>query len=188
MLRKILLLLVTSAFFFLNAPSPITLTIGGGTTGFVTDAEAAWNSIEGFFDDLGRSIRQTTRQITRSTRPKTRSTSSKHRKTPAVSINRSTLAPTEVYRGEQVTLTLRYVIQGAPDGGMRVRERSTLNRDDKELTVLKDETSVKTNGVWENTLSFAVPASAQPGNYSVTLQISGQGKSTSARRSFTVLR
>jgi hypothetical protein len=67
-----------------------------------------------------------------------------------------------------------------------IREKSSLSGDGKELTVLKDESSEKENGTWENTLSFSVPESAKPGKYMVTLQISAQGQTRSARRSFTV--
>jgi hypothetical protein len=186
MLRKTLFSLVPFIFFSFIVSTPVMVTIGAGT-GYAAGRGKSRNTVEVFFDDLGRSIRQTTRQLTGSSRPKTRSTTRKHRKEPAVSINRSTLAPTEVYKGEQVTLTLRYVVHGAPAAGLKVRERSALSKDGKELTVLKDETTLKTNGTWENTLSFAVPTSAKSGNYSVTLQLSSQGKSTRARRSFTVL-
>ena len=85
-----------------------------------------------------------------------------------------------------MTLTLQYMIMGAPEKGVTIREKSSLIRDGKELTVLKEESSEKENGTWENTLSFAVPESAQPGKFTVTLQISAQGQTRSTRRSFTV--
>jgi hypothetical protein len=83
-------------------------------------------------------------------------------------------------------LTLQYTIIGAPEKGVTIREKSSLSREGKVLTVLKDESSRKENGTWENTLSFAVPKSAKPGKYSVNLQISAQGQARSARRTFTV--
>ena len=122
----------------------------------------------------------------RESRPSRRPASSSVQSGLALKIQRSTLAPADVHNGEQITLTLQYVDQWRPrtrgdDPGKKFPER-----DGKELTVLKDESSEKENGTWENTLSFSVPESAKPGKYMVTLQISAQGQTRSARRSFTV--
>ncbi len=61
-----------------------------------------------------------------------------------------------------------------------------MSREGKELTVLKDESTERENGTWENTLTFAVPESAQSGKYTVTLRVSAQGQTRTAQRSFTV--
>jgi hypothetical protein len=141
-------------------------------------------SVGTFIDGVGRSIRQTTRRITGE--PAQRPAPLPPPDGVLLKIERSTLVPTEVYKGEQVTLTLRYQISGAPEKGVTLQEKSTLSRGGKELTVLKEESSEKENGVWENTMRFAVPGSAKPGRYTVTLQISAQGQSQSARHSFLV--
>lgn len=170
--------------FFLQGCAPLVFTAGAGA-GYTATQEKPRNSIESFFDDLGRSIRQTTRKITgsgsrRSSGGTTRSGVFR------VRILRSTLAPTEVHKGEQVTMTLQYQITGAAGQGVSVREKGTLLKEGKELTVLKDESNVRENGTWENTLSFAVPESAKGGSYAVTLQISAQGQTRNARHSFTL--
>ena len=193
-----------SAFFIIasyllsGCAAPLLLTAGaaGAGAGYVATQEKPRSQVEIFFNDLGRSIRQTTRRISAglpgrrpasyrepTSRP---SVASEPRSGFALKIQRSTLAPPTVNKGEQVTLTLQYMIMGAPEKGVTIREKSSLNRDGKELTVLKDESSEKENGTWENTLSFAVPASAQSGKFTVTLQISAQGQTRSTRRSFTV--
>lgn len=183
---RMLLVFAAFAFLFLNGCAPVVFTAGAGA-GYVATQEKPRSAIESFFDDLGKSIRQTTRRLTGESKA-TRTAVPGYRGGLALRIKRSTLAPTEVNTGEQVTLTLQYIVLGAPAAGINVRERSSLSKDGKELTVLKDESSQKENGTWENTLSFAVPESAKPGKYTVTLQISTQGQSRSARRTFTVLR
>jgi len=177
-------LFLVAVALFLHGCAPLVFTAGAGA-GYVATQEEPRSKIEVFFDDLGRSIRQTTRRITGGAsgrRPSAPAPSGGF----ALKIQRSTLAPTEVRTGEQVTLTLQYLITGAPDKGVKIRERSSLSSGGKELTVLKDESSDKENGIWENTLSFTVPESAQPGKYVVTLQISAQGQTRSTRRSFSV--
>ena len=89
-------------------------------------------------------------------------------------------------KGDQVTLTLQYALMGAPPAGVKVTDKSTLLIGGKELTVLKNESSTKENGTWESTLTFAVPESAAPGKYTVLQELSAQGKTRNARRSFTV--
>ena len=183
---RLLLLVVTFAACLLSGCAPVVFTAGAGA-GYVATKEKPRSAIESFFDDLGKSIRQTTRRLTGASKS-TQAAVPGYKGGLALSIKRSTLAPTEVYKGEQVTLTLQYIVLGAPAAGVQVRERSALSKDGKELTVLKDESSQKENGTWENTLSFAVPNSAKPGKYTVTLQISTQGQSRTTRRTFTVLR
>lgn len=145
--------------------------------------------VENFFDDLGRSISQTTRRLTgdgqTSRRPaKTRSTS---QGTLVLKVLQTSLKPVSVHPGDQVQVVLRYSIAGASAQGLQLQEKSVLLQDGKELVVLKEETSNKENGEWENTLSFVVPSSAKAGKYMVTMRISGQGQSRTVQRSFTVL-
>lgn len=173
---------VLMAAFFLQGCAPLVFTAGAGA-GYTATQEKPRNSIESFFEDLGRSIRQTTRKITGARRSADGTTRSGAF---GVRILRSTLAPTKVYKGEQVTMTLQYQITGAPAKGVSVREKGTLLKEGKELTVLKDESNMRENGTWENTLSFAVPESAKGGSYAVSLQVSAQGQTRNARHAFTL--
>lgn len=189
---------VTASYLLSGCAAPLLLTAGaaGAGAGYVATQEKPRSQFEIFFNDLGRSIRHTTRKISGALpgrRPTTYGEARSRRPVApapqsgfALKIQRSTLAPTVVHKGEQVTLTLQYMIMGAPEKGVTIREKSSLNREGKELTVLKEESSEKENGTWENTLSFAVPAGAQPGKYTVTLLITAQGQTRSTRRSFTV--
>lgn len=147
--------------------------------------------VENFFDDLGRSISQTTRRLTGEDQGNRRPVRSRSQvQTPnalALKVLQTSLKPVSVRPGEQVQVVLRYSIAGAPAQGLSLQVKSILLRDGKELTVLKEESSTKENGEWEDTLSFVVPSSANPGKYMVTMRISGQGQSRSVQRSFTVL-
>ena len=142
--------------------------------------------VDKFFQDLGQSIKKTTRKITGEPPSGKPSTSDSQNK-PVFTIQKFLVAPSKVKKGEQVQLTLRYVIMGAPPAGLKVTEKSTLSTGGKELTVLKDESILKENGTWENTLTFAVPGSATSGEYIVRQELSAPGLLRSSRRSFTVL-
>ncbi len=184
MLARLFPALFVAASLLLSGCVPLIFTAGAGA-GYVATHEEPRSKVGDFFDDLGKSIRQTTRKI-KGEPASRRPASSSVQSGLALKIQRSTLAPADVHTGEQITLTLQYVVSGAPEQGVTIREKSSLSGDGKELTVLKDESSEKENGTWENTLSFSVPVSAKPGKYMVTLQISAQGQTRSARRSFTV--
>lgn len=181
---KLFALLLLAASLLASGCAPLVFTAGAGA-GYVATQDKPRNKIEAFFDDLGRSIRQTTRRITGDEPPRRQGKATA--KTGLVlKIHKSTLAPAKVGKGEQVKLTLRYSVAGAPAKGVKVREKSSLAKDGKELTVLKNESIEKENGTWENTLTFAVPESADPGRYTVTFRITAQGQSRSSQRSFTV--
>lgn len=149
--------------------------------------------VENFFDDLGRSISQTTRRLTGedqgSRQPVRSRTQPQVQPSNALSLKvlQTSLKPVSVRPGDKVQVVLRYSIAGAPAHGLSLQGKSILLQEGKELTVLKEESSTKENGEWEDTLSFVVPTSAKPGKYMVTMRISGQGQTRTAQRSFTVL-
>ena len=143
------------------------------------------HKVGAFFDDLGRSIRQTTRQLTQSAGGR-REPAAKPGKRLALKVLKSSLAPTRVGRGDQVKVLCQYSIAGAPSQGIQLQEKSSLIREGKVLSVLKDDTVMRENGVWENTLTFTVPHSAKTGTYTVKLRLAGQGLSRTVQRSFTV--
>ncbi len=142
--------------------------------------------VDRFFHDLGRSIKQTTRKIT-GEQPTGKQIHYQPQNGLVLKIKKAAIVPAKVKKDEQVTLTLQYVIMGAPATGLKVMEKSTLLIDGKALTVLKEDSTTKENGTWENTLTFAVPDSAKPGKYTVVTDLSAQGLARSSRRSFTVL-
>lgn len=180
---KMFAVFFAAAAVLLGGCAPLVFTAGAGT-GYVATQEKPRNKVEAFFDDLGRSIKQTTRKLTGGAPDKRQNQSRKGGLT--LKIHKSALTPATVNKGEQVQATLRYSIAGASQKGTTVQERSGLSREGKELTVLKDESTERENGTWENTLTFAVPESAQPGKYTVTLRVSAQGQTRIAQRSFMV--
>jgi hypothetical protein len=181
---KLSLALVLALTLLLTGCAPLIFTAGAGA-GFVATQEEPRSKVGDFFDDLGRSIKQTTRKITGTKPPRTPTTAGAAGGL-VLAIKNSRVAPTKVAPGDQVQLTLRYVILGAPEKGIKLREKNTLTMGGQELSVLKDETDDKENGTWENTLTFAIPDSAKPGKYTITQQISARGQTRSSRRSFTV--
>jgi len=184
MLIQLSLALVFAAMLLLTGCAPLIFTAGAGA-GYVATQEEPRSKVGNFFDELGKSIKQTTRKITGTPPPRTPATAAATGRL-VLRIKDATVAPTKVKQGDQVTLTLRYVVSGAPEKGIKLREKNTLVMDGQELTVLKDETVDKENGTWENTLTFAIPDSAKPGKYTITQQISAQGQTRSSRRSFSV--
>lgn len=182
--RQLAVALILAVTLLLTGCAPLIFTAGAGA-GYVATQEEPRSKVGHFFDDLGRSIKQTTRKITGTPTPRTPTTEGATGGL-VLAIKNSTVAPTKVAQGDQVKLTLRYVVSGAPEKGIQLREKNTLAMGGQELSVLKDEIVDKENGTWENTLTFAVPDSAKPGKYTITLQISAQGQTRSSRRSFTV--
>jgi hypothetical protein len=170
-------------------PSRLTITLfvilslfmAGCTSGL----REPLRKVDRFFQDLGQSIKHTTRKIT-GEQPTGKQINYQPQNGLVLTIQKASIAPTKVNNGQQVKLTLQYVLMGAPTAGLKVTEKSLLFRGDKELTVLKDESTTKENGTWEDTLTFAVPDSATPGKYTVLQEISAQGLTRSSRRSFTV--
>ncbi|MBV5318016.1 MAG: hypothetical protein JZU50_09405 [Desulfobulbaceae bacterium] len=181
---KLFFALVMPLMLLLAGCAPLIFTAGAGA-GYVATQEEPRSKVGAFFDELGRSIKQTTRKLT-GAKPTRKQSAAVNSGGLTLTINNATVAPTKVTIGDQVKLTLQYVVSGAPEKGLKVREKTSLTSSGQELTVLKDETVVKENGTWENTLTFAIPGSAKPGKYTVAQQISAQGKTRSSRRSFTV--
>jgi len=162
--------------------APLGLTSGNGKS-------KHRNKVEAFFDDLGQSIKQTTRRLTGSgTRHRQPPSGSKSQNGLALKVLKSSLAPSKVHPGDRVKVVLQYRITGAPANGVEVQERSSLLFAGKELTVLKEDAATKENGEWENTLSFNVPPSAKSGKYSLKLRLNVLGICRTVQRSFSVVR
>jgi len=185
-LRRIFSLLCGLALL-LEGCAPLVLTVGAGTS-YAANRARSRSTVEIFFDDLGRSIQQTTRRLTGTGgRPRKTTSTSKSRNGLALKILQCSLAPSKVHPGDQVKVVLQYSIAGAPTAGVELVEKNSLMQGGKVLTVLKDERSTKESGTWENTLSFAVPQSAKPGEYTVKLQVSSKGTRRTVQRSFSVI-
>ena len=142
--------------------------------------------VDKFFQDLGYSINQTTRKITGEQPPTEKQRNYDAQNKPVFTIQKFSVTPAKVNKGENVKLTLQYVIMGAPAEGLKVKEKNTLATDGKQLTVLKDESTLRENGTWESVLTFAVPESAKSGEYIVRQELSAHGLFRSSRRTFTV--
>lgn len=187
MFLRCLFSLLCSLALLLEGCVPLIFTAGAGA-GYVASKPKHRHKVENFFDDLGRSIKQTTRRLSRpgTSRRQVPSTS-RTQNGFALKILKSSLTPAKVHPGEKVRAVLQYSILGAPSQGVALQERSSLIHAGKVLAVLKEENSTKENGEWEDTLSFNVPRSAKPGKYTLKFRL-GAGKiSRTVQRSFSVI-
>lgn len=211
--RLLIVLLVAAHLFLTGCAAPLFLAAAGGA-GYLATQEEPRQEFEKFLQDLDKSIKQTTRKITgeqqaeevakdqpneaitngqpvgkiaSEKKPVRKQLNNQPQTGLIFTIQKASISPAKVKSGEEVKFVLRFVILGAPATGLKVIGKSTLSVDGKELTVLKDESTTKENGTWENTLTFAVPDSAKPGKYTIIHELSAQGVTRRSQRSFTVL-
>jgi hypothetical protein len=183
-LRLLLVLLLAGGPLLAGCAAPVIIAAGVGT-GYVMTDDRSRRKVDRFFQDLSRSVRQTTRRLS-GDRPARRSSASGRKTDFTLRVRKTTLTPATVGKGATVTVTLQYALSGGPGGGSRVEVQRSLLREGKRLTVLNTETATRENGTWENTLTFAVPDSARPGRYAVRQEISARGLTRTTERGFTV--
>ena len=182
--KRLLLTLVLFLHCTLSGCAPAFIAAGAGA-GYLATHEDSRRKVGLFFQDLNRSIQKTTRKIYDeqwTSRQMAYSTNSGF----ILKIRKMSLTPGTVNKGEKVKLIVEYVVMGGPEKGASVEEKQSLFSGGKELTVLNNQTTTKENGTWENTLTFAVPDSADPGKYTVIQVIKAKGLTRTARRSFTI--
>lgn len=182
-LLVLMLLLLSPA---LGGCFPLFLAAGAGTGYVIADRESK-AKVDKFFSDLERSIRKTTRRIYSEDRTKKKFTAEQGNGEMVLKIHKDSVSPDKVARGERVRVTIQYAVMGAAEAGVEIQERRALVFGSKELTLLSEDSTIRSNGTWENTLTFAVPASAEPGTYTVTQEIATKGLKRTARSSFKVL-
>jgi hypothetical protein len=179
----LLLLLLTPA---LGGCFPLFLAAGAGT-GYVMTDEESKAKVDKFFRDLEQSVRKTTRRISSEVKTKKTSASDQGNSDMVLKIHKNSVSPAKVSRGESVRVILEYEVMGAAEAGVEIQERITLVFGSKGLTLLSEDSTIRSNGIWENTLTFAVPASTEPGTYKVTQEIATKGLKRTARSSLQVL-
>lgn len=183
-LRLFLFLLLGLGPLLAGCAAPVIIAAGAGT-GYVMTDDRSRRKVDRFFQDLDRSVRQTTRRLSGDRPP--RPTAVPGGKADfTLRVRKTTLQPAAVRQGATVTVTLQYALSGGPANGSRVEVKRRLLREGKTLTVLNTETATRENGTWENTLTFSVPDSAEPGRYAVVQEISARGVTRSTQRPFTV--
>jgi hypothetical protein len=164
--------------------APLFLAAGAGT-GYVVTQKDGMAKVDRFFSDLEQSIRKSTRRLYSQART-LKMFPAERGKGLVLKIHKESVAPATAGKGDRVTVTIQYAVMGAAGSGVEVRERRALLFAGKELTVLSEDTTSRSNGTWENTLTFAVPASAEDGTYTVVQEVSAQGQKRTARSSFAV--
>ena len=164
---------------------PLFLAAGAGA-GYVATNKKAAHKFDKFLHDLARSITISAHRITgyRQTAKKYR-----YRKGTGatVRLQKTSLGPKTVGRGDKVTAVMIYAVLGAPAKGMVVREKRELWFSGHKLSTLQNKSIRRKNGTWKSRLVFKVPQSALNGTYEVKQQISLQGKARKTTRKFTLL-
>ncbi len=168
----------------LTGCAPAFIAAGAGA-GYLATHESSRHKVQRFFHDLSRSIKQTTRKVYDEQRTSQQINYEQSRGF-VLKISKVSLSPVTVGKGGKVKLIVEYVILGGPEQGVKIEEKQTLLCNGEELTVLNNESTTKENGTWEDTLTFAVPDSAESGKYVVVQEMKAQGITRSTRRSFTV--
>lgn len=168
----------------LQGCAPLFLAAGAGAGYLAVDKQAA-RKIDKSLRDLSKSITTSSRRIlgNRRTEKKYRY---KRGSGSTVRLQTSSLTPTTVHRGDNVTGVLIYGVLGAPAAGLTVREKRELWFNNKKLSTLRDESISRTNGTWKSRLVFKVPGSARNGTYVVKQQISYKGKKQQSKKTFIV--
>ena len=184
LVRLLLVLLLACGPWLTGCAAPVIIAAGVGT-GYVMTDDRSRRKVDRFFQDLSRSVKQTTRRLS-GDRPARRTAVSGRTAAFTLRVRKTTLAPATVGKGATVTVTLQYALSGGPADGSRVEVKRSLLKEGKRLTVLNTETATRENGTWENTLTFAVPDSATPGRYAVLQEISARGLTRTTQRPFTV--
>ncbi|HHB77074.1 MAG TPA: hypothetical protein ENK84_11125 [Desulfobulbus sp.] len=179
------LLLPVFSLLTMQGCVPLFLAAGAGAGYIVTDKKAA-RKFDRFLHDLAGSITTSAHRIAGS-----RQTARKYRYRKGtgatVRLQKSSLEPKTVGRGDKVTGVMIYAVLGAPAKGMVVREKRELWFNGHRLSTLQNKSIRRENGTWKSRLVFKVPQSALKGTYELRQQVSFQGKTLKATRKFTLL-
>ncbi len=186
MITRLLILILLLLSPALGGCFPLFLAAGAGT-GYVMTHREPKAKVDKFFNDLERSIRKTTRRIYSEERTKKKLAGEPDNGEMVLKIHKDSVSPGKVAGGERVKVTIQYAVMGTAETGVEIQERRTLVFGGKVLTTLSEDSTIRSNGTWENTLTFAVPSSAEPGTYTVTQEIAAKGLKRTARSSFKVL-
>lgn len=103
-----------------------------------------------------------------------------------IQMNKGAVSPHRTDPDAELVVRMEYVILGSGDG-KPVRESRILKRDGKVLKELQNESVVRKDGTWENTLGFKVPATAPSGRYTVLQRVEAGGLVVSEENHFRVL-
>ena len=169
----------------LQGCAPMILVAGAGAGYLAADKKAA-RKVEKFFHDLGKSSHTSSRRISGS-----RHTGKKHpsKKSTAASVRlqKTSLKPSDVARGKNLAITIRYDVSGGSAKELTVTKKKELWFNNKRLAVLQDESVTRKNGTWESRLVFKFPESAAQGTYTVKQSITFKGKTKQSNKTFKVL-
>jgi hypothetical protein len=168
----------------LQGCAPLFLAAGAGAGYLAVDKQAA-RKIDKSLRDLSKSITTSSRRILGNKRTEKRYRY-KRGSGSTVRLQKTSLTPTTVHRGDRVTSILIYGVLGAPADGLVVREKRELWFNNKKLSTLRDESISRANGTWKSRLVFRVPESAVSGTYFVKQQVIFRGKKQLSKKQFIV--
>ena len=99
-------------------------------------------------------------------------------KTEHVELKSITISPNATRRGQDITITTRYSIKDATESGTLLKERISILKGSKDISVILDDENIVKNGVWENFLTVGIPANLTKGKYEIKVQLSTSHSST----------
>ena len=140
LVRLLLVLLLACGPWLTGCAAPVIIAAGVGT-GYVMTDDRSRRKVDRFFQDLSRSVKQTTRRLS-GDQPARRTSVSGRTAAFTLRVRKTTLAPATVGKGATVTVTLQYALSGGPADGSRVEVKRSLLKEGKRLTVLNTETQL----------------------------------------------
>lgn len=84
-----------------------------------------------------------------------------------LTFEKAILLPIQVYCGEEVTVKMIYRIAGTGDLPVMLQGEKTLWHNGVKIRTLSNDEVERKDGLWENSLNFIVPDSAEEGEYTI---------------------
>jgi hypothetical protein len=100
-------------------------------------------------------------------------------------LRNSSVSPQVVRPGGEVTTSMEYATLGT-GGGTPVREYYSLEQGNEHLADIHQEEVQRTDGTWQKTVTFEVPADAPAGQYEVVQQVTAKETTQQRVTDFTV--
>ena len=104
--------------------------------------------------------------------PPPHTTGSREQFNAALKIKRIAITPSTVKRGQDIRITIRYIVRHGPESGTVVKEQISILRKNKVISVIRTSENIVQNGAWENFLTIGIPKSLAKGTYELKVHFS----------------
>jgi len=99
----------------------------------------------------------------------------------------ASITPSQVSRGQEITVTVTYKIAGTFGAPVTVKESKTLVHNGVTIKTLSNDAIERKEGIWENSLTFAVPFSAEEGRYTIEQKMMLESEVISSMEAFQIV-